>query len=422
MKQLVSKVLAITKTQTIKDTGVVVVGMGLSTVLSAASIFLIARVLGPAGFGLYSTALAIVVIVIDSIGLAINSAIIKFASQKTPQANSFIKFGFLLKVILGLILTIAFAVISQPLAALINNDLKTPLLLVSLFIPATFLVRFFKSVLQAEKKFLKDSIIEVATSLLRLLSLIGFYWLFKRTVVISLTAYLIGIIGAFIIGSWLISWDFLKAKVTQETKRTFFSFQKWLTFGFIIAATHARIDSVILLKLAGPAMVGFYQAGLRFFMPVMQLGAVLSLVFAPRFASFPSFQQSKKYLFKAAKLAGGLALAVLLIIPTAAWLVKLFFGNQYQAAVLPTQILALGFAFFIVGAPFVSHLIYATSRTKQFFYINIVQLVLLVGLDLVLIPKLAAVGAALSMTIALITVNSLVVFLVLTYKEENIQQ
>ncbi|HBU21787.1 TPA: hypothetical protein DEB02_02475, partial [Candidatus Beckwithbacteria bacterium] len=76
MAKIIKSLLAVTRTQTIKDAVIVTAGMGLSTLLAAASIFLIARLLGPTGFGLYTTALAIVVIVIDSIDLAISSSIV----------------------------------------------------------------------------------------------------------------------------------------------------------------------------------------------------------------------------------------------------------------------------------------------------------------------------------------------------------
>lgn len=417
MKQFLSSLYSVTKTHTIKDAFIVTLGMALSTLLSAASIFIIARILGPAGFGLYVTALAIVVIVIDSLDLAIGGSIIKFASQKTPQSAGHVKHGFYLKLVLGIVIGILFAVISQFVANWLHPQFKTPLLVASLFIPVVFLLRFPRSLLQAQKKFLADSSIEVFTSFLRLLFVAVFFWWFKLTVVTALLAYLIGAIGAFILGSVMISWDFLKASVSPKIKAGFFSFQKWLTFGFVIAAIHGRIDAAILLRLAGPSITGIYQAGYRFFMPVIQLAVALSLVFAPRFASFPSRQQAKIYLAKTAKLSLALAALVLLIIPLAGWLIQLIFGSQYQGAVLPTQILAFGFAAFLAGAPFVSHLIYATSRTQLFFIINLFQLVLLVALDLVLIPGLGAVGAALATSTTLLIVNGLLAGLAFSYQK-----
>ena len=411
MKKLTQGLLSITKTQTIKDAAIITLGMGFSTIFSAASIFILARILGPTKFGLYSVALTIVIIVIDSLDLAINSSIIKFASSQSSQVDKYVKYGFNLKLFLGLTIGLLFALISQPLAAWLHPDLQQPLLIASLFIPIVFLLRLPRSLLQAQKKFLADTSVEVLTSFFRLSAVVGFYFFFKLTIITSLFAYLFGATAALIISASLISWQFLKAKVTPQTKARFFSFQKWLTLSFILAAVHSRIDTAILLRLAGPSVTGIYQAGYRFFMPAIQLSVVLSLVFAPRFASFSNQQEAKAYLLKAARLALGLGVLVLLIIPFASFFINLIFGADYQTAVLPTQILSFGFAAFIAGAPFVSYLIYSIAKTKAFFFVNLLQLFLIVSLNLLLVPKFQAVGAALASSLSLISINGLLAIL-----------
>jgi len=407
MTKIVSQLLSITKTQTIKDAALVFTGMALSTVLSAASIFLLARFLGPAKFGLYTTSLALAIIVTDAIDLSIGGSIIKFGSKLDKKSGSFIKYGFLLKLFLGFSLGGLFALISQPLADWLHPEIKTPLLLSSLFIPAVFLLRFPRALLQSQKKFLKDSTLEVTTSFLRLGFVLGFYCFFQLTVVTALLAYLFSATGAFLIAVTFVSWRFLKAPITKNTKQDFFSFQKWLTLGFIIAAVHGRIDSAILLKLVGPVTTGIYQAAYRFFMPVIQLAAALSLVFAPRFASFGDKTKTRTYLIKSSQLTLAVSFLVFLIIPLAPLFVKLIYGSDYVSAVLPTQILSIGFFAFLAGAPFVSHLIYSKAKTKIFFFLSIFQLTLIVSLNFLLVPSLKAVGAAIAASLTLVIVNTL---------------
>lgn len=402
--------------QTIKDTGIVTIGSGLNAVLAAVCIFLTARILGPASFGFYTTAFALAMIVIDAVELAISGSIIKFASQTTTQSQGFVKFGFYLKLTLGLVITGLFILISQILSPFLHPQLTRPLLIASLSIPAVFLLRFPKSLLQSQKKFFKDTVLEIITSLVRLASIFGFYWLAQLTVITALLSYLFGALAAFAIGALMISWKFLSAPLNPKIKSHFFSFQKWLTVGFIIAAVHGRIDSVILLKFSGPEATGIYQAAFRFFMPVLQLAGALSLVFAPRFASFPDLAQKRTYLHKAAKLSLGLGCLVLLFIPLAPFMIKFIFGAKYLSSILPLQILSLGFAAFVAGAPYTSHLIYAVNKTKIFFLINLLQLTFLVSLDLILIPLSGAVGAAWALASTLIIINGLLAIIALTAK------
>lgn len=419
MKSILNLVQKFTKTQTIKDASLVTIGMGLSTALSALSIFLIARFLGPSGFGLYVTTLGISIIVIDSLELAISGSIINFSSKSSKSSKEFIKYGFQLKLFLGVIIGLLFAVLSQLLAPLIHEKLAKPLLAASAFIPIVFLHRFPRSVLQAQKKFLPDSSIEVVTSLFRLLFILVFYYFFNLTVITALISYLLGALLAFVFGSFLISWKFINTKVSSLTRQNFFSFQKWLTLGFVLAAIHGRIDSAILLRLAGPATTGIYQAAYRFFMPVLSFTAVLSLIFAPRFASFSDPKAAKSYLKKALLLSLSLASLVFLIIPLTPFLINLIFGADYLSAITPTRVLAFGFFAFVAGAPLAAHLVYSTKRTKTFFLIALIQLVLLVSLDLLLIPQFGATGAAIAMSTTLIIINTLLLTLALKYEEAS---
>ena len=401
------------KTKTIKDSAVVSGGMVFSTLLSAATIFLLARWLGPGDFGLYAASLAIAVIVTDSLELAISGSVVNFGAKNNALSQKLIKYGLILKLALGLGLGILAAVLAKPVSGWINPALNQPFYLVALIIPLNFLMRFPRSVLQSQRRFWADSSLEVITSLGRFLSVAGFYFSGSLTVITGLWAYLSGAVAALMIGSALISWKFLKERIDQETRRHFFQFQKWLTIGFILAAIHGRMDTAILLKLAGPAATGIYQAAFRFFMPVMQLAAALSLVFAPRFASFVTRQEARIYLKKAAKLTLLLGLGVLLMLPLAPWLVSLIFGSAYSSAVLPARILSLGFALFIVMAPFTAYLIYSVNRTRVFALINFLQLLLLLILDYWLIPNFGAVGAAIASAVTLISVNLLIMGLAL---------
>ena len=101
------------------------------------------------------------------------------------------------------------------------------------------------------------------------------------------------------------------------------------------------------------------------------------------------------------------------MLPLAPWLVSLIFGSAYSSAVLPARILSLGFALFIVMAPFTAYLIYSVNRTRVFALINFLQLLLLLILDYWLIPNFGAVGAAIASAVTLISVNLLIMGLAL---------
>lgn len=383
--------------------------MGISTLLSAATIFLLARWLGPAQFGLYGTALALAVIVTDSLDLAISSSIVNFGAKTDSRRPGLIKYGFILKLAVGLFLGLLFGSLARPVAAWLDPSLYQPLLITALVIPVLFVHRFPRAILQGEKRFLADSGLEVFSSLARFLGVFLTFRIGQLNVISSLWIYLGSYLATFLLGAGLIRWDWLAAKVDQSLRNNFFHFQKWLTVGFILAAIHGRIDSAILVKLAGTETTGIYQAAYRFFMPVIQLAAALSLVFAPRFASFDTRQEARNYLRKAGQLTSLAGLIVLGIIPLAPFLVQLIYGQEYLAAVGPTRILSLGFTMFILASPYSAYLIYSVNRTKVFALINLIQLILIIGLNFYLIPRFGASGAAMASAVTLVLVNLLII-------------
>jgi O-antigen/teichoic acid export membrane protein len=385
--------------------------MFLSTLFSAVSVFLLARWLGPGQFGLYGTVLAITAILTDAVDLALSGTIVNFGAKDHQLREGLLKYGFLLKLGLGLFLGGFLTLISAPLANWLNRDLLRPLRVVAVLTPILLMHRFPRSILQAKKHFLADSILEVIASLSRLLVLWLIYLAGRLNLINGILSYFGSYLATFLIGAKLISWNWLKAAVNREVRQNFHRFQKWLTFGFILAAVHGRIDNAILVKYAGPAAAGIYQAATRFFLPVVQLTAALTLVFAPRFASFASATEARTYLHKGWKLTGLLSGLVLLIIPLAPLFVDLIYGQNYQAAIAVTRILSWGYASFIAVAPFSAYLIYSQNRTRAFAVINLVQLVLILALNLLLVPSYQAVGAAWAMTLTLTSVNLLIVIM-----------
>src|SRR3989344_4080836 len=206
------------------DTVAVTTGMVVSTILSAASAFLLARWLGPDQFGLYMAALALAVIITDALDLAISGAIVNFGAKGGEARAGLLKYGFYLKLGLGLSLSLGFALISQPLARWLYPALSQPLLAAALIIPVAFLQRFPASVLQSQKRFWADSAIEMSTSCLRLVVVGGFYFAGRLTPVTGLIGYFAGILASFLIGSCLISWKFLAAPIDKTIRLSFFHF------------------------------------------------------------------------------------------------------------------------------------------------------------------------------------------------------
>ncbi len=407
MKLLVKKLKKISKTATIKDTGIVFFGQLIWALISALFFFLIARVLGPAKLGIYTTVTAVVIMVTDTVDLSLDSSIVRFIGLK--EKKSYLKFAFLLKVMLGAFFFLLLFSLARSFSLVLRQEISLPLKIASFLVFVIFLYRLPRAIFQGEKKFVKSVGLDIGASLLRLAFLLFFIFAGSLTVNNVFWLQIVANFILFLIGIKMISLDFLKARISSQVRGNFFSFQGWLTLAFVLVAIHSRIDTLFLMRFSGPEMVGFYQAGYRFFLPVNQFSSVLSIVFAPRFASFKKEIQAKAYLKKAALLASGFAFLLLGFIFFAPFFINFFYGLAYKAAILPTQILSLGFFAFVMSVPFTSYLLYRKGQTKFFALANFFQVVLIITLDLVFIPKMAATGAALATAISFVVINLLII-------------
>ncbi len=399
------------KTQTAQDTVVVFIGQFFNTTVSALFFILLARVLGPAQLGVYSAVTALILIITDTVDLAINSSIIRF--NQLPEKEQFNKFAFFLKLILGSLFSIFIFLASKPISFLLQRDLNSSLKVAAFLILVIFLYRFPKAILQAQKNFKTDALLDGGLSLLRLIFSILVIYFYQLTVNKALYIQIIVTFIMMILGFKQVGLSFIGEKIKANLQNKFFSFQSWLTLAFILASIHSRIDNFLLMRFAGPEKLGFYQAGYRFFMPIIQFASVLSAVFAPRFASFTNEQEVKNYLRKTACLTGFFGFLILNLILLLPFFIRFFYGDDYLPAVIPTQILVVGFAFFIFAVPFNSCIIYRKEATKFFALLNFWQLFLIIGLDLLLIPSLGVIGAALALTVSLVIANLASVFWVI---------
>jgi O-antigen/teichoic acid export membrane protein len=92
-------------------------------------------------------------------------------------------------------------------------------------------------------------------------------------------------------------------------------------------------------------------------------------------------------------------------------LAPLLFGAQYQGSVVLGQVLSLRYAIALLLAP-VAVMGYSFGMVRQYWWINILQLVTVVGIMLVLLPVLGPMAAALAL-IANETLGGILVFTIL---------
>ncbi len=165
----------------------------------------------------------------------------------------------------------------------------------------------------------------------------------------------------------------------------------------IFQRTYTYLDSVLLSSLAGDRAVGIYQVAFKIIFALQFLPMAFSASLYPAFANYwannrrqlaITFERAMNYLLI-------ISLPITIGIIAVADKVALLFKSGYEDSVLPLRInmLALVFVFLNFG---VGAILNACDRQKANTFNMGVAVVVSIVMNLLLIPRLAAVGASIT--------------------------
>ena len=169
--------------------------------------------------------------------------------------------------------------------------------------------------------------------------------------------------------------------------------------GGIITQLNLRLDFIVLTMLAGPAVLGVYAIGSKFAELIKVIGMALAYVLYPQFARDGrtiAAAQARRLIPRAGLLTAGVAVPLWI---AAGWLIPLFYGPAFQGAVIPARIILLGLVLEGAGGVITAFL-YGVGRPGLNSFAMGVGLVGTVALDLLLIPRYGATGAAIASAVA----------------------
>ncbi len=389
------------RTATVKDTGIVFAGNTISSVLGAVFYFLLARIAGPAQFGVFAVVAAVATTAVDLFDVGINAAVINYASRIETRSVS-LRAAFLRKVWISLIVTLIIILAAPIISGLLGQPVLTGAIRwAALLVPTKAFFSFIRSGLQAAKLFAADAVLDILSSVVRLGSFGVFtFGLSFDPVMAAILGYAIGLFLPAAFGLKKV-WRMMGKSGNNTIATGFTSYQSYMTAAFAMSAISGRLDVFFLTRLTSLEAVGWYQAAFRLFMPVQQLSSSLSRVLAPRFAGFGDAIEAKKYLKKSLALSFGLAVLMFLTIPFLNLGIRFLYGSSFTAATVNGYWLLIYFAVFLAATPWWAKLLYFHSNAKWYAVLAGAQLIMM----LVLMPPLINVFGSNGAAAALIGAN-----------------
>jgi O-antigen/teichoic acid export membrane protein len=175
--------------------------------------------------------------------------------------------------------------------------------------------------------------------------------------------------------------------------------------GVVLLLLNARLDFIIVGAIVGPAALGMYAIASRFAELLRLPALAANYVLYPAYAAAgrgAAVQKTREMIPRMAWITIGLAVPLAL---AGTFVLPLLYGEAFRGAIVPTYILIAG----LCGAGItgvISAFLYATDHPGLNSLAMGAGLLVTVVLDLVLIPALGVLGAALASAAAYLTTTA----------------
>jgi O-antigen/teichoic acid export membrane protein len=180
--------------------------------------------------------------------------------------------------------------------------------------------------------------------------------------------------------------------------------------GGLITLLNLRLDFAILGALAGPAVLGSYAVASKYAELLRLPGTALTWVFYPRLAKLGETEAAGVARRMIRPTLIGIVLAAIPVALLTSPVMRLLYGEQFDAAVTPARVLLVGML--LAGASGVaSAYLYGRGTPGLNSIVLGLGLVVTVVLDLLLIPRFGALGAAVASTAAYLATDGLLIVL-----------
>lgn len=368
----------------------------LTTVLALASLSLITRYLGKEGFGNYATALAFLSFFSALADLGLNSSLTREISRPNASEKEIVSKIFSLRIIVSflILLFVPFLIFFFPYSLEVKKAIF--IVAISFFFSSSYQV--LNGIFQKKLVMDKVALVEFLGKILQFLVIfvavkfkMGFLW-----VVSSLLFYMIfNFIGVFwwsrkyLIFSFKIDWEYWKNFLWESYP---------IGISALVVFIYFKLDTIILSLLKTSSEVGIYNVAYKVienitFFPAMIIGLVFPIFSQTIFSQRKRFLEVSNNLYK---------VFWIIVIPLLAG--TLFFSEQiihfiggpnFSQSVLVLRILIFALALIFFGNFFNSILIAGNKQNKLLKILSLVAIFNIL-LNLILIPKISYLGAAIS--------------------------
>lgn len=402
-------------------------GNYIAAFISALSIILISRNLGPTIFGEFSAAFSLGLIFSKINDFGVTIATQKFASQSTNknETKSFIIFGYKIKIVVSIFLVIISIFLANFFKNIFNfsNIFIAPISII-LSLSITYYDQLIATLL-ATHSFVKAIIVNISQASFKLISAILFTYIFKFQLIPILFLFTAApaipmLFKKYFEPKWYRKVEF--AQISLNNRDLFINMAK---HSALLVFTTGIIDSVGVLFVKN--YLNSYQAGLlggisRISLLFILIGTSLSQVLFNRVSRYTKKNDLQKYILKTFFLSILIILTYFLILPILPFLIKFSIGSDYLIALNTMRFLLASVFIYILSVPYTA-LFYSFNKNNYFSLSGVIQLLILIVSSYLLIPTYGIIGSAYSQIITrFVLLLFTIIYALLVYKKKYLYE
>jgi O-antigen/teichoic acid export membrane protein len=388
------------KTNITKNASYLTIALVIQKILSFSYFTIIARELGPDDLGKYYFAISFTTVVAIVADLGLANVLTREVAKRKGEAKILLGNVLGLKIPLAL-LSIVFVGVAIGFGD--YSDLMKKLMIVSL--SCVILDSFTATFYAIARGFHNLKYESISSGFFHAVVIsVGLPLLFLRAGLVPQMAALLAASSFQFIFSAIAIWKKVGVSIRPSWDKKIIKEIITISLPFAIFVIFQRLyinlDSVLLGHFASVVYVGYYQISFRIIFALQFIPSAFTAAVYPAMSSFwtsnkeqlaTTFEKSMVYLAIIAMpiSAGVMALADKII---------LLFKSGYEGAVLPMQIIIISLFFIFIGYPLGS-LLNACDRQKQNTRNMIIVTVFSIVMNLLLIPRFFAVGAAITVLV-----------------------
>lgn len=379
----------------IKNTFYSSLSFGTRFLSNALLFILLARALGVSEFGRFAFALSFTGLFLVLIDYGFNLLVVREVSMFPQNTINIINQIITGKIFLILLSScILFITIK-----LLHYPFETELLVYILWFAAIFYSFgfFFNAVFRGLNQFQYETYPTILSNILQCGMIIIFILLQLQSFVIAI-GYLISRIIYFFHSFYLLKRKVGKPQFIFNLYTGLKVLRESFSFGIhaVLATLYLQLDTVFLSYYKGNTEVGYYQAAMRIVIASMILYEIIASSYFPLLAKkfksdITGFKKDGLALNKYILLSGSFIATFLLLYPDVT--IKLLYGKEYLPSILIIQLLAIVVFFRYVASSYAIFITIANSQKLRALSVA-VSLIVNVVLNIVLIPRYGAIGAA----------------------------